>query len=67
MVNKIILSAEGDLEDKVLREWVSKLSSQIENINKRTKRQTLQIQELQKKLRENEKKEKTKEQTLKKI
>lgn len=52
MVSKIILEAEGRLEDTELREWVSKLFTQVETLSERTKRQTIQIRELNKKLSE---------------
>jgi len=45
--NKIILSADTDLRDNVLRDWVDKLFNKVETINDRTKRQTIQIRELQ--------------------
>lgn len=50
MVNKIILSAETELQDKELREWVSKLYTQIQTLNERTKRQTLDIKKIEKEI-----------------
>ncbi len=49
-MNKIILTAKAELEDKKLREWVSKLQTQIETINERTKIHTLEIRELKNKI-----------------
>lgn len=51
MANKIILTAETDLKDNELREWVGKIQTQVETLNERTKRQTKEIQELRKKLK----------------
>jgi hypothetical protein len=48
--NKIILSAETELEDKLCREILNKLITKIDTINERTKLHTREIQELQKKL-----------------
>jgi len=56
MKNKIILSAETELEDKQAREQISMLWTKIETLNDRTKRQTIQISELNKKIKELEKK-----------
>ena len=56
MKNKIILEAETELKDNELREWVSKMQMQIETINERTKRQTRDIQEINRKIKELEKK-----------
>jgi hypothetical protein len=50
-MNKIILEADTTLEDKGLREWVSKMQTQIDTINERTKSHTIQIRELEKKLK----------------
>ncbi|MDD4110192.1 MAG: hypothetical protein PHS54_01410 [Clostridia bacterium] len=52
MMNKIILEAKGKLEDKELRKWVSQLATKIETLNDRTKRQTLQIRDLEKQIKE---------------
>jgi len=49
--NTIILKATAELEDIELRKWVTKLQVKIETLNERTKRQTFQIRELEKKLR----------------
>lgn len=51
-MNKIILEAKGKIEDKELRSWVSQLATKIDTLNDRTKRQTLQIRDLEKKLKE---------------
>lgn len=48
MENKIILTATAELKDEELRQEVARLRRQIENINDRTKKQTLEIRELQK-------------------
>lgn len=50
-MNEIILKAKANLKDLELREWVNKLSSKIEVLNERTKRQTIEIKELQKELK----------------
>ena len=47
-MNKIILSAETELEDKVCRELLQKLYNKVDTINERTKKHTLEIKELQK-------------------
>jgi len=47
-MNKVILTADCDLKDNDLREWVSKIQRQMESINDRTKKHTLEIQELRK-------------------
>ena len=52
MINKIISEAKGKLEDKELREWVSRIQTKVDTLNDRTKRQTLQIRDLEKKLKE---------------
>lgn len=52
MVSKIILEAEAMFEDTELREWVSKINKKLENLNERSKRQTIQIQELQKEIKQ---------------
>ena len=49
--NTIILKATAELQDIELRKWVIKLQTKIETLNERTKRQTFQIRELEKKLR----------------
>jgi len=56
-MNKIILTAKAELEDKKLREWVSKLQTQIETINQRTKIHTLDIRKLKNKISKELKKE----------
>lgn len=53
--NKIIMEGECYFVDKDLRKYVSKLETKIETINERTKRQTLQIKELDKKIKQLEK------------
>ena len=50
-MNKIILTAEANLHDEELREWVSKLSIKIDTLNERTKQHTLEIRELKKELK----------------
>lgn len=47
-MNKIVLSAECELEDKLLRDWVKKLETKIDTINERTKGHTIDIRELRK-------------------
>ena len=59
-MNKIILTADADFEDHKLREWVSKLFEQIQTLNERTKNHTLQIKELEKRLKSNSKVKSTK-------
>jgi len=49
--NKIILIAEGELEDKGAREALSKMWTMITTINDRTKNHTRYIKELEKKLK----------------
>ncbi len=44
--SKIILTAEANLHDEELREWVDKLNTKIDTINERTKNHTLEIKEL---------------------
>lgn len=53
--NKIILSADTELQDNQLREWVSKIHRKLENLNDRTVRQTGQISELRNRIKELEK------------
>lgn len=48
MKNKIILEAETDLFDNEAREWISKLQTQVDTINERTKSHTKEIKELHK-------------------
>jgi len=48
MKNKIIIEGEVNLIDKEAREWISKLHTQIETLNERTKRHTLEIKRLEK-------------------
>ena len=54
--NKIILEANTKLEDNQAREQLSMLWTKMETMNDRTKRQTIQISELNKKIKELEKK-----------
>jgi len=54
--NKIILSAETKLEDNQAREQLSMLWTKMETLNDRTKRQTIQIGKLNKRIKELEKK-----------
>ena len=49
--NKIILKAECDFKDNELRDWVSQLETKIVTLNERTKRQTIQIRDLEKRIR----------------
>lgn len=51
MPNKIILTAEGELVDKPLREWVSRIDERLTTLNDRTKQHTRDIQELRRKLK----------------
>ena len=51
-MNKIILTADCEIEDKKLREWVSKLWTKMETLNERTKRLTRDIQELRREIKE---------------
>lgn len=55
MKNKIILTAEAQLEDKFARVMIEKLITKVETLNDRTKNHTLEIRELNKKLKELEK------------
>jgi len=45
-MSKIILEAEGKLEDTEAREWVEKIWTRLDTINDRTKAHTRDIQEL---------------------
>lgn len=45
--NKIILQADCKFEDTELREIFTQLITKVETLNERTKRQTIQIRELQ--------------------
>lgn len=49
MKSEIILKAKADLKDNEAREVISKMWVKIETLNERTKRQTIQIRELNKK------------------
>ena len=49
-MNKIILQADCKFEDVELRKLFTQLITKVETLNERTKRQTIQIKELQKKL-----------------
>lgn len=53
--NKIILHAEGELEDKICRQALEKLLQKVETLNERTKVHTIQIKELEKKIKEKNK------------
>jgi len=53
--NKIILKAYTEFEDAGAREWLSTLQTKIDTLNERTKRHTLDIRELRKKIKEIEK------------
>lgn len=50
--NKIILEANTKLIDNQAREQISMLWTKIETLNDRTKRQTIQINELNKRIKE---------------
>lgn len=50
-MNKIILTAEAELEDKGAREFLSILETRIDRINERTKQHTLDIRELRKEVK----------------
>jgi len=50
-MNKIILEADTKLVDNELRECVSKMQTQIDTINERTKSHTIQIRDLEKKIK----------------
>ena len=49
-MNKIILQADCKFEDTELRNIVKQLETKIQTLNERTKRQTIQIRELEKKV-----------------
>lgn len=51
MKSIIKLTAEAELEDKEAREQLSMLWTKIETLNERTKRQTLQIRDLNRELK----------------
>ena len=55
MRNKIILSAETTLQDNELREWfedfTSKFITKLDTINERTKRFTIEIKNLEKRIK----------------
>ena len=48
MKSKIILTAEAELQDELLRKEFIKLQTKIDTLNDRTKAHTLQIKELEK-------------------
>ena len=48
-MNKIILTAEANLEDKEAREYIKILESRIDKINERTKIHTIELRKLNKK------------------
>jgi len=52
MKNEIVMRGKTDLCDHELRAWVDKLFTKVETLNDRTKRQTLQIRDLEKKIKE---------------
>lgn len=52
--NKIILTAEAELEDKGARELVSILETRVQTLNDRTKQHTKDIMELRRFLKANE-------------
>ncbi len=49
--NKIILTAETDFQDNKLRAAFRSMSTKIDTLNDRTKRQTIQIKDLEERLR----------------
>lgn len=49
--SKIILEADAELEDTLAREVMGKIFTKIETLNERTKRQTIQIRELQREVK----------------
>ena len=49
-MSKIILEAEGKLEDTELRRWVQQIATKVETINERTKLHTLYIKRLRKEM-----------------
>lgn len=51
MSNKIVLEAETNLVDNQAREQLSMLWTKYETLNDRTKRQTIQIGDLQKQIK----------------
>lgn len=51
-MNKIILEADTKLEDNLAREQIGMLWTKMETMNDRTKRQTIQISELNKRIKE---------------
>ena len=50
-MNKIMLEAETKLEDTEARKEIMKMQTKIDTLNDRTKAHTLQIKELEKKLK----------------
>ena len=46
-MNKIILTAEGELVDKEAREMIEKIWTKLETLNDRTKIHTIEIRKLQ--------------------
>ena len=50
--NKIILEANTKLEDNQAREQITMLWTKMETMNDRTKRQTIQISELNKRIKQ---------------
>ena len=53
-MNTLTINLPEDIkfQDNELRNYIQKLETKIDSINDRTKRQTIQIQELQKKIKE---------------
>ncbi len=51
MVNEIILRAETELVDNAAREQLEKVWRRIDVLNDRTKNHTIQIRELEKKIK----------------
>jgi chaperonin cofactor prefoldin len=51
-MSKIVLTADADLIDNSARRWIQMIETKVETLNDRTKRQTLQIRELEKEIKE---------------
>lgn len=50
--NKIVMTGTCELKDEELREAYSKLFTKVETLNERTKRHTLEIKELRRRIKE---------------
>jgi len=51
MKNRVVLTADCTLIDEVAREWLSKLQTKVDTINERTKIHTLEIKEIERRLK----------------